>query len=125
MVIVTVVCPIQLVPLDPAVQVCTPLLKLVMPRDPAVPPLPTVVWPDKWGNAAIPADGVTADGVASPIVTDSVTEKADPAVVIALSVWIKAGTPAVNDPTFNPPIAPEVVDPPEVTDGVILLPDNE
>ena len=86
MVIVTVVCPIQLVPLDPAVQVCTPLLKLVMPRDPAVPPLPTVVCPDKWGNAAIPADGVTADGVASPIVSDSVMANEDPAVVTALSV---------------------------------------
>ena len=63
--------------------------------------------------------------MASPIVADSVIEKADPALVIALSVWIKAGTPSVNDPTFNPPIAPEVVDPPEVTDGVMLLPDNE
>ena len=47
MVIVTVVCPIQLVPLPPAVQVCTPLLKLVMPRDPAVPPLPIVVCPPR------------------------------------------------------------------------------
>ena len=86
MVIVTVVCPIQLVPLPPAVQVCTPLLKLVIPRDPAVPPDPTVVCPPRWGNAAIPADGETADGVASPIVTDSVREKAEPALVIALSV---------------------------------------
>ena len=47
MVIVTVVCPIQLVPLPPAVQVCTPLDKLVMPRDPAVPPDPTVVCPPR------------------------------------------------------------------------------
>ena len=86
MVIVTVVCPIQLVPDPPAVHEWTPLLKLVMPRFDAVPPLPTVVCPDKWGNAAIPADGVTADGVASPIVTDSVTAKLEPAVVIALSV---------------------------------------
>ena len=66
-----------------------------------------------------------ADGVASPIVADSVIEKADPALVIALSVCIKAGTPSVNDPTFKPPMAPEVVEPPEVTEGVILLPDNE
>ena len=70
----------------------------------------------------MPDDGVIADGVASPTVSDSVNEKADPALVIALSVCIKAGTESVNDPTFNPPIAPEVVDPPEVTLGVILLP---
>ena len=57
-----------------------------MLSDPATPPLPTVVCPPRWGNAAIPADGVTAEGVASPIVTDSVSEKADPAVVTALSV---------------------------------------
>ena len=47
MVIVTEVLPIQLVPLPPAEQVCTPLDKLVMPSDPAVPPLPTVVCPDR------------------------------------------------------------------------------
>jgi len=66
-----------------------------------------------------------AEGEASPTVSDSVIENAEPALVIALSVCIKAGTESVNDPTFKPPIAPEVVDPPEVTDGVILLPDNE
>ena len=70
----------------------------------------------------MPDDGVMADGVASPIVTDSVKLNADPALVIALSVCIKAGTPSVNDPTFNQPIAPDVVDPPEVTEGVILFP---
>ena len=43
MVIVTVVCPIQLVPLPPAVQVWIPLLKLVIPKFPAVPPDPIVV----------------------------------------------------------------------------------
>ena len=73
----------------------------------------------------MPDDGVTADGVASPIVTASVRLKADPAVVTALSVCIKAGTPAVNEPTLSPPICPAVVDPPEVTDGVTLLPDIE
>lgn len=103
----------------------TPLLKLVIAPDPRVPPLPTVVCPPRCGNAAIPDDGVTADGVTSPIVTASVREKADPAVVTALSVWIIAGTPAVKLPTFNPPIAPEVVEPPEVTDGVMFVPDIE
>ena len=73
----------------------------------------------------MPDDGVIADGVASPIVTASVRLNADPAVVIALSVCIKAGTPAVKLPTFNPPIAPDVVEPPEVTEGVMLLPDIE
>ena len=73
----------------------------------------------------MPDDGVIALGVASPIVTASVSEKADPDVVIALSVCIRAGTPAVKLPTFNPPIAPEVVLPPEVTEGVMLLPDIE
>ena len=73
----------------------------------------------------MPDDGVTADGVTSPIVTDSVREKADPAVVTALSVCIMAGTPAVKLPMFNPPIAPAVVDPPLVTEGVMFVPDIE
>ena len=73
----------------------------------------------------MPDDGVTADGVASPIVTASVREKADPDVVTALSVCIMAGTPAVRLPIFKPPIAPAVVDPPLVTDGVIFVPDIE
>ena len=126
MVIWTVVDPMQLEP-DPnaPLQVWTPDDKEVIAPLPSVPPEPMVVAPDRWGSAAIPDDGVTADGVASPIVTDSVNEKAEHAVVTALSVCIKAGTESVNDPTFNPPIAPEVVDPPEVTDGVILFPDNE
>jgi hypothetical protein len=33
-----------------------------------------------------------------------------------------AGTPAVKLPIFKPPIAPEVVDPPDVTLGVMLVP---
>ena len=85
-VIVTLVDPMQDVPDPPAVQVCTPLLKLVRARFPAVPPEATVVVPPNTGSAAIPLEGVTADGVASPIVTDSVFEKADPAVVILVSV---------------------------------------
>ena len=86
-VIRTVVLPMQLEP-DPnaPVQVCTPLDKLVIAPDPRVPPLPTVVCPPRTGKAAIPLEGVTADGVASPIVTDSVFEKADPAVVMVVSV---------------------------------------
>jgi len=67
-------------------QVCTPLLKLVIAPLPKVPPDPIVVCPPKCGNAAMPDEGVIADGVTSPIVTDSVREKADPAVVTALSV---------------------------------------
>ena len=63
-----------------------------------------------------------AVGVTSPIFIASVTLKADPLVVTDLSVCIRAGTPEVKLPRFNPPIAPEVVDPPEVTEGVILLP---
>ena len=73
----------------------------------------------------MPDDGVIALGVASPIVTASVSENAFPAVVTALSVCIRAGTPAVKLETLSPPIAPEVVDPPAVTDGVMLLPDIE
>ena len=126
MVIWTVVDPMQLEP-DPnaPLQVWTPDDKEVIAPDPRVPPLPTVVCPDKCGNAAIPLEGVTADGVASPIVTASVREKADPAVVIALSVCMRAGTPSVSEPRLSPPIAPEVVDPPLVTDGVILFPLKE
>jgi hypothetical protein len=86
MVIVTFVDPIQLVPLPPAVQVWIPELSEVSARSPAVPPDPTVVCPPKTGNAAIPLEGVTADGVASPIVTDSVLLNAEPAVVILVSV---------------------------------------
>ena len=100
----------------------TPDDKEVIAPDPRVPPEPIVVCPDRWGNAAMPDDGVTADGVASPIVTDSVKAKLEPAVVTALSVCIRAGTPAVKLPTFKPPIDPDVVDPPLVTDGVMFVP---
>ena len=126
MVMVTVVEPMQLEP-DPnaPLQVCTPLDKLVIAPDPNVPPLPIVVCPPRCGNAAMPDDGEIADGVTSPIVTASVSEKADPDVVTALSVWIIAGTPAVILPMFNPPIAPDVVDPPDVTEGVMFVPDIE
>ena len=86
MVIVTLVDPIQLVPDPPALQVWTPELNDVKARDPAVPPDPIVVCPPNTGNAAIPELGVTADGVASPIITDYVFENADPAVVMVVSV---------------------------------------
>ena len=76
----------QDVPDPPAVQVWTPELNEVRARFPAVPPEATVVVPPNTGNAAIPLEGVTADGVLSPIVTDSVFEKAEPAVVIVVSV---------------------------------------
>ena len=86
MVIVTLVDPIQLVPLPPAVQVWMPELNDVSARLPAVPPDPIVVCPPRTGNAAMPELGVTADGVTSPIVTDSVFENAEPAVVMVVSV---------------------------------------
>ena len=124
-VIVTFVEPIQLVPLPPAVQVWTPLDKEVSASDPAVPPLPIVVCPPKTGNDAIPELGVTAEGVASPIITDSVLLKAEPDVVTEVSVCIIAGTPLVNEPTLIPPIFPDVVVSPTVTDGVILFPLKE
>ena len=123
---VTVVDPMQLEP-DPnaPLQVWTPDDKEVIAPDPRVPPDPIVVCPPRCGSAAMPDDGVIADGVTSPIVTASVSENALPAVVTALSVWIIAGTPAVKLPMFNPPIAPDVVDPPEVTEGVMFVPDIE
>ena len=86
MVMVTLVDPMQDVPDPPAVQVWTPELNDVKARDPAVPPDPIVVCPPNTGNAAIPALGVTAEGVASPIITDSVFEKAEPLVVTVVSV---------------------------------------
>ena len=121
-----VVDPMQLEP-DPnaPVQVCTPLDKLVIAPDPRVPPDPIVVCPPRTGNAAIPELGVTADGVTSPIVTDSVFEKAEPLVVTLVSVCIMAGTPLVSVPTLIPPIFPDVVVSPTVTDGVILFPLSE
>ena len=86
MVIVTLVDPIQDVPDPPAVQVWTPELNDVKARLPAVPPDPIVVDPPNTGNAAIPELGVTVDGVASPIITDSVFENADPLWVTDVSV---------------------------------------
>ena len=86
MVIVTLVDPMQLVPDPPAVQVWTPLDSEVKARDPEVQPDPIVVCPPNTGNAAIPLEGVTVDGVASPIITDSVLLKADPDVVTVVSV---------------------------------------
>ena len=96
--------------------------KEVNANDPAVPPDPIVVCPPNTGKAAIPLEGVTVEGVASPIITDSVLENAEPALVTEVSVCIIAGTPAVNEPTFIPPIFPDVVLSPTVTDGVILFP---
>ena len=86
MVIVTLVEPIQLVPDPPAVQVWTPELNDVKASEPAVPPLAIVVCPLRTGKAAIPELGVTVEGVASPIITDSVLLKADPALVTVVSV---------------------------------------
>ena len=125
MVIVTLVEPIQLVPLPPAVHVWTPLDKDVSAREPAVPPLPIVVCPPKTGKDAIPELGVTAEGVASPIITDSVFENAEPLVVTVVSVCIIAGTPLLRLPTLIPPIFPAVVVSPTVTEGVILFPLSE
>ena len=85
-VIVTLVDPMQDVPDPPAVQVWTPELNDVKARLPAVPPDPTVVCPLNTGNAAIPLEGVTVDGVASPIITYSVFEKAEPLEVTVVSV---------------------------------------
>ena len=76
----------QDVPDPPAVQVWTPELNEVSARFPAVPPEATVVVPPNTGNAAIPALGVTAEGVASPIITDSVFENAEPLDVTVVSV---------------------------------------
>ena len=76
----------QDVPDPPAVQVWTPELNEVRARFPAVPPEATVVVPPNTGSAAIPLEGVTVDGVASPIITDSVLLKADPDVVTVVSV---------------------------------------
>ena len=115
----------QDVPEPPAVQVWTPELNEVRARFPAVPPEATVVVPPNTGRAAIPLEGVTVDGVASPIITDSVLLKADPAFVTVVSVCIIAGTPSDNEPTLIPPIFPAVVVSPTVTDGVILFPLKE
>ena len=76
----------QDVPDPPAVQVWTPELNEVSARFPAVPPEATVVVPPNTGNAAIPALGVTAEGVSSPIITDSVFENAEPLDVTVVSV---------------------------------------
>ena len=73
----------------------------------------------------MPDEGVIALGVASPIFIASVSENAEPAVVTDLSVCIRAGTPAVKLLKFKSPICCAVVDPPLVTEGVMLLPDIE
>ena len=52
-------------------QVCTPLERDVITPEPNVPPLPTVVVPDKCGRLAIHELGATALGVASPYKIDS------------------------------------------------------
>jgi hypothetical protein len=52
------------------------------------------------------------------------TLKAEPAVVTAKSVSIYAGTPEVIEPTFNPPMAPDVVVPEIVVLGVTLEPET-
>ena len=103
-------------------QVWTPELREVIAPEPNVPPLPTVVVPDKCGRLAIPELGATALGVASPYKIDSCFWNALAATVIDVSVFIKAGTPLVSEPKLRPPIFPLVVESPTVTDGVIFVP---
>ena len=62
----TVVDPMQLVPLPPAVQVWIPDDTEVKAKFPAVPPEITVVCPPRTGKVAIPLDGVIAVCVPSP-----------------------------------------------------------
>ena len=92
---------------------------------PVTPPDPVTVEPREGSEPTTPELTVVADWTASPWVSDSTAENADPAVVTVKSVSIYAGTPAVIEPTFSPPIAPEVVVPEIVLLGVTFEPDTE
>ena len=92
---------------------------------PVTPPDPVTVEPREGSEPTTPELTVVADWIASPWVSDSTAEKADPAVVTVKSVSIKAGTPAVTEPMFSPPMAPEVVVPEIVLLGVTFDPETE
>ena len=105
-------------------QVCTPEVRLVM-VPPVTPPDPVTVEPSEGNEPTTPELTVVALWIASPWVSDSTAENALPAVVTVKSVSINAGTPAVTEPTFSPPIAPEVVVPEIVLLGVTFDPETE
>ena len=105
-------------------QVWTPLVKLVI-VPPVTPPDPVTVEPREGSEPTTPLLTVVADWIASPWVKDSTAENALPAVVTVKSVSINAGTPAVTEPMFSPPIAPEVVVPEIVLLGVTFDPETE
>jgi hypothetical protein len=92
---------------------------------PVTPPLPVTVDPRDGSDPTTPLLTVVADWIASPWVSDSTAENADPAVVTVKSVSINAGTPAVTEPIFSPPIAPDVVVPEIVLLGVTFDPETE
>jgi len=105
-------------------QVWTPeVSEVIVP--PVTPPLPVTVDPRDGSDPTTPLLTVVADWIASPWVSDSTAENADPAVVTVKSVSINAGTPAVTEPMFSPPIAPEVVVPEIVLLGVTFDPETE
>ena len=105
-------------------QVWTPEVREVI-VPPVTPPLPVTVEPSEGSEPTTPELTVVADWTASPWVSDSTAEKALPAFVTEKSVSINAGTPAVTEPMFSPPIAPEVVVPEIVLLGVTLDPETE
>ena len=105
-------------------QVCIPEVKLVIVA-PETPPDPVTVVPREGSEPTTPELTVAADWTASPWVSDSTAEKAEPAFVTLKSVSINAGTPAVTEPMFSPPIAPEVVVPEIVLLGVTFDPETE
>ena len=92
---------------------------------PVTPPDPVTVTPREGSEPTTPELTVVADWTASPWVSDSTAENALPAVVTVKSVSINAGTPAVTEPMFRPPIAPEVVVPEIVLLGVTFDPETE
>ena len=104
--------------------VCTPDVSEVM-VPPVTPPEPVTVEPREGSEPTTPELTVVADWIASPWVRDSTAENAEPAVVTVKSVSINAGTPAVTEPMFRPPIAPEVVVPEIVLLGVTFDPETE
>jgi len=110
-------------PMVPA-HVCIPDVSEVIVA-PDTPPLPVTVVPREGSEPTTPELTVVADWTASPWVSDSTAEKALPAFVTEKSVSINAGTPAVTEPMFSPPIAPLVVVPEIVLLGVTLDPETE
>ena len=110
MVISVTNCPVALVPAPPAVNDIVPAESIVPARAPATPPEVVVTLPNAGKDAATPLLTVVPVGIASPLLNDSLNEKALPEVVW---VYVPAFIVAAAEPegAVRPPSVAVTLEP--------------